>query len=243
MELLRIAVWWHISCQSTANPTWGDIFESSKHIARTSLLPIFSERRRSSFELWALKQHSKMSPQGWSEETPPPRGVSYLLCSLIKNRVDNNQAHQQQPGPCSGYSRGGHAPLWDSPGSHALATVPLPPARQAHQTWRLLYSPQHSSWVAQDSIGQQHPGCRPPARQWPGHLDAGIHAPSPPAVLPRSHAVGQCAAQPVALGRGRGARLESQQNPPDALQASAPWNTHHATGSRWQFSADLPPGV
>jgi len=47
----------------TANPTWGKIFESSKLKARTSLLPRFSEKRRSSFELWALKQHSKMSPQ------------------------------------------------------------------------------------------------------------------------------------------------------------------------------------
>ena len=37
--------------------------ESSKLKARTSLLPRFSEKRRSSFELWALKQHSKMSPQ------------------------------------------------------------------------------------------------------------------------------------------------------------------------------------
>jgi len=47
----------------TANPTWGDIFESSKLKARTSLLPHFTEKRLSSFELWALKQHSKMSPQ------------------------------------------------------------------------------------------------------------------------------------------------------------------------------------
>jgi len=45
------------------NPTWGDIFESSKLKDRMSLLPRFSEKRRSSFELWALKQHSKMSPQ------------------------------------------------------------------------------------------------------------------------------------------------------------------------------------
>ena len=35
----------------TANPTSGDIFESSKLKARTSLLPHFSEKRRSSFEL------------------------------------------------------------------------------------------------------------------------------------------------------------------------------------------------
>jgi len=47
----------------TANPTWGVIFESSTLKARTSLLPRFDEKRRSSFELWALKQHSKMSPQ------------------------------------------------------------------------------------------------------------------------------------------------------------------------------------
>ena len=46
-----------------ANPTWGDIFESSQLKARTSLLSCFSEKRRLSFELWALKQHSKMSPQ------------------------------------------------------------------------------------------------------------------------------------------------------------------------------------
>jgi len=49
--------------KSTANPTWGDIFESSKLKARTSLLPRFSEKRPSSFELRDLKQHSKMSPQ------------------------------------------------------------------------------------------------------------------------------------------------------------------------------------
>ena len=35
----------------TANPTWGDIFESSKLKAQTSLLPRYSEKRRSSFEL------------------------------------------------------------------------------------------------------------------------------------------------------------------------------------------------
>jgi len=36
---------------NTANPTYGDIFESSKLKAQTSLLPCFSEKRRSSFEL------------------------------------------------------------------------------------------------------------------------------------------------------------------------------------------------
>ena len=34
-----------------ANPTWGVIFGSSKLKARTSLLPRFREKRRSSFEL------------------------------------------------------------------------------------------------------------------------------------------------------------------------------------------------
>jgi len=51
------------SCAGTANPTWDVIFESSKLKARMSLSPRFSEKRRSSFELWALKQYSKMSPQ------------------------------------------------------------------------------------------------------------------------------------------------------------------------------------
>jgi len=59
----------------TANPTWGDIFESSKLKARTSLLPRFSEKRRWSFELWALKQHSKMSPQV---------GLAVALVSLLR---------------------------------------------------------------------------------------------------------------------------------------------------------------
>jgi len=39
----------HVTC--TANPPWGDIFESSKLEARTSLLPRFDEKRLSSFEL------------------------------------------------------------------------------------------------------------------------------------------------------------------------------------------------
>ena len=37
--------------------------QSSKLKGRMSLLPRFIEKRRSSFEFWALKQHSKMSPQ------------------------------------------------------------------------------------------------------------------------------------------------------------------------------------
>ena len=37
------------------------LFQSWKLRARTSLLPRFSEKRRSSFELWALKELSKIS--------------------------------------------------------------------------------------------------------------------------------------------------------------------------------------
>ena len=43
----------HETDKSTANPTWGVIFERSKLKARTSLLPRFSEKRSLSFELWA----------------------------------------------------------------------------------------------------------------------------------------------------------------------------------------------
>jgi len=39
----------------TANPSWDDIFESSKLKARTSLLPRFNGKRRSSFELWVFE--------------------------------------------------------------------------------------------------------------------------------------------------------------------------------------------
>jgi len=41
----------------------GVILERSKLKARTSFLPRFSENRHASFEIWTLKQHSKMSPQ------------------------------------------------------------------------------------------------------------------------------------------------------------------------------------
>jgi len=59
-------------CTHIHNPTCGEIFrshlgwhfrmlfQSSKLKARTSLLPRFSEKRRSRFELWALKELSKM---------------------------------------------------------------------------------------------------------------------------------------------------------------------------------------
>ena len=61
---------------STANPTWGDIFESSKLKARTSLLPRFSEKRRS------LKQHSKLSPQ-------VDRGSSWIVKLSFLGKLSN----------------------------------------------------------------------------------------------------------------------------------------------------------
>ena len=51
--LLRKMTWHPTSLpkRCTPHPSWGDIFESSKLKARTSLLPRCSEKRRSSFEL------------------------------------------------------------------------------------------------------------------------------------------------------------------------------------------------
>jgi len=57
----------------------GDTFEEClfpKHLKSAT----FEERQKCNFFL--LKQSSI-----WSKETPPPGGGSYLLCSLIKNRV------------------------------------------------------------------------------------------------------------------------------------------------------------
>jgi len=71
----------------TANPNWDDIFESLKLKARTSLLPHFIGKRHSSFELWALKQHSKMSPQvGSAASYMSFVRVLYLFCedTLVK---------------------------------------------------------------------------------------------------------------------------------------------------------------
>jgi len=55
----------------TTHPTWGDIFEccfkaqSSKLKARTSLWPRLSEKRPSSFELWALKELCENDTSNW----------------------------------------------------------------------------------------------------------------------------------------------------------------------------------
>jgi len=67
----RLLKWWGdyfllhviVYLSITANPTWGDIFESSKLKARTSLLTCFNEKRPWNFELWALKLHLNVSPQ------------------------------------------------------------------------------------------------------------------------------------------------------------------------------------
>ena len=50
--------------RSTANPTWGGIFECffSRFKARKSNLPCFSDKRHSSFKFWVLKELSKMPP-------------------------------------------------------------------------------------------------------------------------------------------------------------------------------------
>jgi len=55
----------HLATQCTADPIWHFrmLFQSSKLRARTSLLPRFSEKRRSSFRLWCLKELSKLSRQ------------------------------------------------------------------------------------------------------------------------------------------------------------------------------------
>jgi len=73
----------------TANPTWSDTFESSKLKARTSLLPRFNEKRRSSFELWALKQHSNCHPK-WDglyieQIELPAKLLDYFLWSNKSN--------------------------------------------------------------------------------------------------------------------------------------------------------------
>jgi len=77
---------------ATANSTWGVSFEISRLKAWTSLLPRFSEKRPSSFELWALKQHSKMSPQV---------GLAVLSsCKISTSFVNFNVSYSS----CWGYS-------------------------------------------------------------------------------------------------------------------------------------------
>ena len=62
----------------------------SKLKARTSLLPRFSEKRRSSFELWALKELSKMSPQvGLAVHVWHELQISHLLVALLQKETCN----------------------------------------------------------------------------------------------------------------------------------------------------------
>jgi len=96
--------------KGTANPTCGDIFESSKLKAWTSLLPRFSQKRRSSFELQALKQHSKMSFQV-GLAVLEPRGICSKLW-VIKSCSCFRQSPRSHIRGC----------LWNSePDSHANA--------------------------------------------------------------------------------------------------------------------------
>ena len=48
---------------SAAGPTWGVIFEGSRLKTRTSLLPRFGEKGRSSFELWACSSIRGCQPR------------------------------------------------------------------------------------------------------------------------------------------------------------------------------------
>ena len=77
--------------------TWLEVLQSiplgvtcskavSKIKARTSLSPRFSDKRRSSFEVWALKELSKMSPQ---------MGLAVLdsfICNTTRSRVWHEEA-------------------------------------------------------------------------------------------------------------------------------------------------------
>ena len=92
---------WHDSC--TANPTWGVIFGSSKLKARTFVLPRYSEKRRSSFEPWALKQLSKMSPQvGSAVQTL--KNTIIIRCEAINHAATHCNTLQHTAT---------HRPKWD----------------------------------------------------------------------------------------------------------------------------------
>jgi len=74
----------------TANPTWGDIFESSKLKARTSLLPRFNEKRRSSFELWAFETaFENVTPNGIGCTCKHVHGYVYLCYLYWSVHVDS----------------------------------------------------------------------------------------------------------------------------------------------------------
>jgi len=85
----------------TANPIWGDIFESSfqssKLEARTSLFTKTWQKRlwALSFELWALKQHSKMSPQVGSAVPAPHSNVLYHSCTHSEGASRGGQPLRQ----------------------------------------------------------------------------------------------------------------------------------------------------
>ena len=61
--------------QSHVGWNFRKLFQSSKLKDRTSLLLRFREKRRSSFELWALKEFSKMSPHVGAFENVTTRAI------------------------------------------------------------------------------------------------------------------------------------------------------------------------
>jgi len=74
----------------TANPTWGDLFENSELKARTSLLPRFSEKRRSSFELSALEQRSNVTPSGICCTIVFVCFVLFFVCVYLRLRISSH---------------------------------------------------------------------------------------------------------------------------------------------------------
>ena len=82
----------HETDKSTANPTWGLIFESSKLKAQTSLLPRFSEKRSSSFELWARNSIRKCHPK-WDR--------LYIFGSIVNHQSTITPVAESIFGPLS----------------------------------------------------------------------------------------------------------------------------------------------
>jgi len=89
---------WHI----TANPTWGDICESSKLKARSSLLPRFSEKRRLSFELSVKRDDRALSFELWNSirKCHPKWDWLYCLQDLWVSILWSAEMSQRFSEPC-----------------------------------------------------------------------------------------------------------------------------------------------
>jgi len=81
----------------TANPTWGDIFESSKLKARRPLLPRFSEKRLSSFEL--SRAQPALERSEWDARASGP----VMVLGVTKAHVNKIRAngHRTPSSDCS----------------------------------------------------------------------------------------------------------------------------------------------